>query len=136
MSVVALSIGSNINAAENIRSALVELRREFGSVVCSTVFESEAVGFKGDNFLNLAVLIDTDKDLAALASFLKRLEDNLGRDRTLKKYSGRPIDVDILLYGDDTGHDCGIRLPRTEITQNAFVLHRSNCTFSRGWVLS
>lgn len=32
------------------------------------------------------------------------------------------MDIDILLYGDETGLCCGIELPRPEITENAFVL--------------
>ncbi|PCJ16631.1 MAG: 2-amino-4-hydroxy-6-hydroxymethyldihydropteridine diphosphokinase [SAR86 cluster bacterium] len=122
MTVLALSVGSNINATQNIRVALAELNLEFGKTVCSTVFESEAIGFKGDNFLNLVLLVETDKELSGIASFLKQLEDNLGRDRSQEKFSGRPIDVDILLYGNDNGLSCSIDLPRPEITKNAFVL--------------
>lgn len=122
MTVLALSIGSNINAAKNIRAAVEELRLEFKNIVCSTVFESEAVGFEGDNFLNLAATIDTEKKLADIALSLKQLEDKLGRDRSLEKFSGRPIDIDILIYGDEAGSEQGIKLPRPEITQNAFVL--------------
>ena len=122
MTELALSIGSNINAAQNIRAALEALRLEFGNTVCSTVFESEAVGFEGDNFLNLVVIIDTEKKLADIALALKQLEDSLGRDRSQVKFSGRPIDIDILIYGDEAGTKQGIQLPRPEITQNAFVL--------------
>lgn len=122
MTELALSVGSNINAAENIRAALKALRLEFGHTVCSTVFESEAVGFEGDNFLNLVVIIDTEEKLADIACSLKQLEDKLGRDRSQLKFSGRPIDIDILIYGDEAGTKQGIQLPRPEITKNAFVL--------------
>ncbi|NQV70117.1 MAG: 2-amino-4-hydroxy-6-hydroxymethyldihydropteridine diphosphokinase [Pseudohongiella sp.] len=122
MTLLALSIGSNINAAKNIRAAIDALRLEFVAVACSRVYESEAIGFEGDNFLNLVVLIDTEKELADIVSFLKQLEDGLGRDRSQQKFSGRPIDVDILIYGQETGRSCGIKLPRGEITENAFVL--------------
>lgn len=122
MTELALSVGSNINAAENIRAALKALRLEFGHTVCSTVFESEAVGFEGDNFLNLVVIIDTEEKLADIACSLKQLEDKLGRDRSQLKFFGRPIDIDILIYGDEAGTKQGIQLPRPEITKNAFVL--------------
>ena len=54
--------------------------------------------------------------------FLKQLEESQGRDSTQAKLSSRPIDVDILFYGDDSGASLGIDLPRAEITRNAFVL--------------
>ena len=32
------------------------------------------------------------------------------------------MDIDILLFGDESGVSCGIELPRPEITENAYVL--------------
>ena len=122
MTLLALSIGSNIDAANNLRSVVQELRSEFGNAFCSRVFESEAVGFEGDNFLNLVVLAETNTELSIIISYLKQLEEKLGRDRSQEKFSARPIDVDILIYGDESGASCGIDLPRPEITENAFVL--------------
>jgi 2-amino-4-hydroxy-6-hydroxymethyldihydropteridine diphosphokinase len=119
---LALSIGSNIDAESNILAAVNALRVEFENIRCSTIYESKAVGFDGDNFLNFVVLADTDKVLADVAAFLKHLEDRLGRDRQQVKFSGRTMDIDILLFGDESGVSCGIELPRPEITENAYVL--------------
>lgn len=122
MPALSLSIGSNIDAAQNVRRALALLRAEFGDVRCSSVYESESVGFAGDNFLNLAAVISTEKPLEQILPLIKRIEDKLGRDREQPKFSGRTIDIDILTYGDVTGLIAGIELPRDEITRNAFVL--------------
>lgn len=122
MPVLSLSIGSNVDAANNIRQAVKALRDEFNNILCSTVYESEAVGFEGNNFLNLVAIIDTKKQLSSILRFVKQLEDRLGRDRTQPKFSDRCMDVDILTYGEATGAECGIVLPRPEITKNAFVL--------------
>ena len=122
MTTLALSIGSNIDAESNIRAALHALNLEFDNIRSSTTYESQAVGFDGDNFLNLVVLADTDKGLDAVAAILKRLEDQLGRDRKQARFSGRTMDIDILLYGNESGLYCGIELPRPEVTENAFVL--------------
>ena len=122
MTVLALSIGSNTDAETNIRAALDALGLEFGNIRISTTYESQAVGFEGDNFLNLVVLVDTDRDLADVAAFLKRLEDKLGRNRQQAKFSSRTRDNDILLYGDASGMCCGIELPRPEVSENAYVL--------------
>ncbi len=122
MAVLALSIGSNIDAARNIRAAVKLLRAEFGPLRLSTVYESEAVGFDGENFLNLAAVAHCELGLAEVLDVLKRLENQLGRDRAQPKFSGRTMDVDILFYGDASGEECGLTLPRGEITDNAFVL--------------
>lgn len=122
MATLALSIGSNIDATRNLQRARAELVGEFGDMYCSTVYESEAVGFTGDNFLNLVALIETELPLAEIAKKLKHIEDVLGRDRKLPKFSGRTIDIDILVYGAANGADCGLELPREEISRNAFVL--------------
>lgn len=122
MTTLALSIGSNIDAELNIRAALGALDLEFENIRNSTIYESQAVGFDGDNFLNLVILADTDKGLDDVTAILKRLEDQLGRDRAQVRFSGRTIDIDILLYGDESGMCCGIELPRPEVTENAYVL--------------
>ncbi len=122
MPVLALSIGSNQDAASHIRRAVAALRQHFMSLRCSTVYESEAVGFEGDNFFNLVALTQTDEDLGEIAAYLKDLEDEMGRDRSLPKFAPRRIDIDILCYGDEDGAGYGLKLPRAEVTENAFVL--------------
>ena len=119
---LALSLGSNIDAQRNIRLALDALARQFSALRLSSIYESESIGFTGDNFLNLVVAVETELSLVLVQEFLKRLEESQGRDRTQAKFSSRPIDVDILFYGDDSGAALGIDLPRAEITRNAFVL--------------
>ena len=122
MTWVTLSLGSNIDAYNQLASCLDTLLLEFGDLSLSSVFESEAVGFEGDNFLNMAVGLDTDMTLPDLSSFLKAVEDKHGRDRSQPKFSGRSLDIDILTYGEKKGDFNGIKLPRPEITANAFVL--------------
>ena len=122
MALLILSLGSNVNAKANIGYAIESLRREFGDLALSTVYESEAVGFSGENFLNLATSVDCDVPLKEIVACLKELENSLGRDRSQPKFSDRTIDIDILIYGRETGEDCGLSLPRAEILENAFVL--------------
>lgn len=122
MPIVALSLGSNINPERHLREALDALHERFGYLRTSSVFESEAVGFSGDNFLNMVVTLETDEDLASLSNFLKDFEERHGRQRQGPRFSGRTIDIDILTYGDTHGETAAIVLPRAEITENAFVL--------------
>lgn len=119
---VHLSLGSNIHREQNIRQALTKLENRFGSLKVSPIYESEAVGFDGDRFLNLIVLIETDLSLTQLSQLLKRMEDEQGRDRKGAKFGARTLDIDIVTYDDRVGEYAGIELPRPELYYNAFVL--------------
>ena len=122
MALLALSLGSNIDAPNNIRKAVRALRHEFDALKCSSVYESEAIGFVGANFLNLVAIIETTADLSSISRFLKLLEDRFGRNREQPRFSARTLDVDILFYGDEKTKSGEIELPKEEITQYAFVL--------------
>ncbi len=122
MTWVTLSLGSNQDAIFNLTSCLDVLLLNFNDLSLSSVFESEAVGFDGDNFLNMVVGINTDLGLAELSHLLKNIEDKHGRDRSSPKFSGRTLDIDILTYANMAGDFDGIHLPRPEIIENAFVL--------------
>lgn len=104
-----------------MRCALIALKPHFNDLVHSSVFESEAVGFAGNNFYNSVVGATTDMPLADVCSLLKQIERNNGRTANDKKFSPRTLDLDILFY-DDVICDSPAQLPRDEITKNAFVL--------------
>ncbi|MDC9523811.1 2-amino-4-hydroxy-6-hydroxymethyldihydropteridine diphosphokinase, partial [Pseudoalteromonas sp. Angola-31] len=60
MAQIFISLGSNINKAEHIRRALVALNKHFKNTQHSSVFESEAVGFAGNNFYNSVLAATTN----------------------------------------------------------------------------
>lgn len=122
MTEVNLSLGSNVDPRQHVAAALDALQSEFGALEISRIYESEAVGFDGDNFLNLVVRAQTDLSLQDLADWLKRLEQDNGRRRSQAGFSSRTLDIDVLTYDDYQGHHAGMLLPRPEITKNAFVL--------------
>lgn len=123
MAEVTLSLGSNIDREHNIRSGLDALRAAFGDVEISPVYESEAVGFEGEAFLNLVAVIRTDLPVGELSDRLRAIEADHGRVREGgKKFSSRTLDIDILTCGDLTGVVEGVELPRDEILKHAFVL--------------
>lgn len=122
MAKVLLSLGSNEGREFHITSCLDALNSHFTILALSSVYESESVGFAGEPFYNMVVEIETDLELSALNESLKKIEDENGRRRDVPRFSGRTLDVDILLYDDLVGMVAGIELPREEITQNAFVL--------------
>lgn len=122
MSTVYVSIGSNIDKETNIKGCLHALAENFGALELSKIYESEAVGFNGDNFFNLVAKFETALSVADLNTRLKAIEDQYGRERSGPKFSGRTLDIDILTYDDLIGIIDGVELPRDEITKNAFVL--------------
>ncbi|RYY74241.1 MAG: 2-amino-4-hydroxy-6-hydroxymethyldihydropteridine diphosphokinase [Gammaproteobacteria bacterium] len=122
MTHVFLGLGSNLNREKNIRAGLDALNNKFGRLICSRVFESESVGFRGSHFYNLVVSLQTELAIADLSETIKKIEDNHGRVRTGPKYRPQTLDIDILTYGNFVGVESGIELPRAEITKNAFVL--------------
>ena len=68
MANVYLSIGSNVNRSENIRSCIDSLSAIFGQLSLSPVYESTAVGFEGDNFYNLVAVSYTHLTLPTICS--------------------------------------------------------------------
>ena len=122
MALVYVSIGSNINRYKHISASLDELSSRFGELILSSVYESVAVGFEGDHFLNLVASFQCELSLVELAKSLRELEYAHGRLPDAPKYSSRTLDIDILTYDDVVGDSGGVSLPRAEIIQNAFVL--------------
>lgn len=122
MTRVYLSLGSNIEPERHLRAALDALREEFGELSISSVYRTEAVGFTGPAFLNLAVGLDTDCSPLDLDTWLHALENRHGRRRDVERYSSRTLDIDIVLFGDlivqGPGH---LDIPRDEL-RHAFVL--------------
>ena len=117
-----LSLGSNIEPRTNIQRALDELRKEFGELRISPIYESEAIGCEGNDFLNLVVGIETQLPVEALRSSLRAIETKLGRRRQSDKYAPRTLDIDLLIYGNLVIEGEGYRLPHDDITRYAFVL--------------
>ena len=96
-----LSLGSNINAEENIAFAIEELNKILSDVIISTTHKTRAEGFEGDDFLNLVLAGETSLDFDALNQKLKSIEDSSGRKRDVPKFSARTLDVDIVLQIDE-----------------------------------
>ncbi len=117
-----VSIGSNVNARANIQAALKLLEKNFGPLTLSHCYQNPAVGFAGEDFINLVAGFDSALGVQGTASKLRDIEAQLGRDRSRPKFSARTIDLDLLILDNCAATQAGIRLPRDEILQYAFVL--------------
>ena len=117
-----ISIGSNIEKEKNVPSSLAALEKQFGELVISSTYDSEAMGFIGESFYNLVVGFNSDLPVKTVAKKLRQIESDHGRTRECKKFSARTLDLDLILYGDLVVSDGRLQIPRDEITRYAFVL--------------
>jgi len=117
---VFLGLGSNIERQKHLCAGLEALSGFLTELTCSPVFESHPVGIKSGPFINLVVSGYTDLPLMELDRRLKFIEADNGRYAPDRK--GLPLDIDVLLFGEQVGNFDGLILPRAEILKNAFVL--------------
>ena len=94
-----ISIGSNIDKEIHISSSITALKKQFDQVLCSSLYETEAVGFEGDDFHNLIVQFTSKLEVKAIAKILRQIELDHGRTRDSRKYAARTLDLDLILYG-------------------------------------
>ena len=119
---VYVSIGSNIDKKHNVISCIAMLRETFGELKLSPVYESRAVGFDGNNFYNLVASFETAQSPRHVENALKLIEERHGRRRGKNRFESRTLDLDQLLHGDLVINENGVRIPRDDIVQHAFVL--------------
>jgi 2-amino-4-hydroxy-6-hydroxymethyldihydropteridine diphosphokinase len=75
-----------------------------------------------DHFINAVVKIQTDLAPLALLRQLQSIEDQMGRQRSNRRWGPRIIDIDMLLYNDQVLHLPGLDIPHTRMHERAFVL--------------
>jgi len=126
MTRVYAGLGSNIDKEKNIPAGLNTLASHFSSLVISTVYESEPLGFDGDNFYNLVVGFNTELSASEVVRIFKSIESSSGRTPSSQNASSKTIsnmlDIDLLLFGDLIQHDDQINVPRNDVKQYPFVI--------------
>ena len=94
-----LLLGSNIAPEHNIPEAIKLLGLHADIASASMIWETPPVGSGGSNFLNAALLIQTDLNPEQFKdSVIRPVETYLGRVRTADKYASRTIDIDIVAW--------------------------------------
>lgn len=120
-----LSLGSNMGDRHaNLQNAIDRLFDELGAILkISSVYETPAVGFEGDPFLNCAVLMHTDLEPLKILKVILKIEKSLGRKRTnTETYSSRPIDIDIIFVDDQIINIDNLIVPHPRMGERKFVL--------------
>ena len=120
-----VGIGSNLGDREtNLRRAIEILSAEDGIevVAVSALRETDPIGpVEQGPFLNGAVELETSLPPAALLERLLATENALGRVR-VERWGPRTIDLDLLLYGDQTIDEPGLTVPHPRLHERRFAL--------------
>lgn len=108
----------------HLQNAIDKLFEEVGAVVkISSVYETPAMGFEGDPFYNCVVWIKSQLSPTQILKSALDIEKKMGRQRKdSKKYTSRPIDIDILFIEDQTINSEKLVIPHPGIPDRRFVL--------------
>lgn len=117
-----ISIGSNIDPQRNLPLAVEQLAAVGELVAVSRVYQNPAVpSTVQPDFLNAAVLIQTDLLPAQVKRRLNEIETQMGRVRTADPNAARTIDLDLCLYGDRVEQTEELMLPHPDLENYPFV---------------
>ncbi|MFC5602193.1 2-amino-4-hydroxy-6-hydroxymethyldihydropteridine diphosphokinase [Sporosarcina koreensis] len=125
MNTAYISIGSNIgdrleHLTEAVRALHTHERIEVAKV--SSIYETAPVGYTDqEDFLNLAVSVETSLDPYTLLAACQQIENGLGRVRDIR-WGPRTVDLDILLYNNDNIEAENLIVPHPRMGERAFVL--------------
>jgi 2-amino-4-hydroxy-6-hydroxymethyldihydropteridine diphosphokinase len=121
-----LGLGSNVgDRRANLQAAVDALpARGVEVLASSSTYDTEPVGLVLDQpeFLNACVRIRTALEPEALLDACKAVERELGRMAGGVRHGPRPIDIDVLLLGDQTYRSERLSLPHEQVTSRRFVL--------------
>lgn len=118
-----IALGSNLgDRLANLRAAVRMLEDALSPITAkSTVWETAPDPADQPPFLNAVITMETWRSPLALLSELKRIEHALGR-RPERRWGPRPIDLDILFYGDERIDLPELQVPHLRILERGFVL--------------
>jgi 2-amino-4-hydroxy-6-hydroxymethyldihydropteridine diphosphokinase len=119
---VFVAAGSNVAPEGNLARAVQELRSTFPDVRFSPWYRNAAVGFAGDDFINLVAGFHTELPLEEVLKRLHAIEALCGRPRDAPRWAPRSMDLDVLLYGQLVCDQPGIKLPRPDLLKRAYML--------------
>lgn len=118
-----LSLGSNIEPEKNLAFAVNDIQKTFPNSIVSSVYQTTAEGFEGDDFLNLAIALQSQQNLKELLIYTNGLEQQAGRSRVKRgNFDARTLDVDIVVFGDLIGNVEGRVWPAEDLTEYGHVL--------------
>ena len=119
-----ISIGSNIeNKLKNLEKAIELIHLKIAVVEpISSIYKTESIGFKGDDFLNICISIFSNETPSYIMQNLLDIEADLGRVRTKENTPEyRIIDIDIVFIEDMVIDSSLLRVPHQKMQNRKFV---------------
>lgn len=123
--IVYLSLGSNLgDKINNLQTTLNLIDSKVGDVLLiSSVYQTKAEGFVGEDFLNCCVSLRTSMEPKILIKELINIESQNGRLRLNRNiYESRSIDIDILFYEDKIINQHNLTIPHPRMNERNFVI--------------
>ncbi len=120
-----IALGSNKgDRYKNLQDAINAIFQSIGSIKqIAKVYETKALDFDGHNFYNTCISVTTTLSALELLEQLQRIEQKLGRKKTLKDtYENREIDLDIIFFEDEIIETSRLTIPHLEAHNRKFVL--------------
>lgn len=122
-----VGLGSNLGEREaTLRRAVEALGATEGIevVAVSSFRETDPIGVPDQpRFVNGAAALETTMSARELLERLLEVERTLGRDRSAEvRWGPRTVDLDLLLYGEESIDEPGLEVPHPRLTQRVFVL--------------
>ena len=115
------------NPVQQLRLALAVLAQhvDIDLLVVSNFYVSSPVGPQNQpDYVNAVACLETQLAVEVLLDILQVIETEYGRDRAQERHWGeRTLDLDILLYGNQSIETSRLRVPHIELTRRAFVLY-------------
>jgi len=121
-----IGIGSNMkNPLQQVTHALQTLANLPNTTLVSqsSMYSSDAVGpGQQDSYINAVAKLSTEYSSADLLQQLQAIEADHGRIRK-QRWEPRPLDLDILLFGNQIISTSTLSVPHPELSQRHFVLY-------------
>ncbi|MFV9474979.1 2-amino-4-hydroxy-6-hydroxymethyldihydropteridine diphosphokinase [Advenella sp. RU8] len=124
MNTAYIGLGSNLGESRNIlQQALADISAHpaIHTLACSRFYRSSPVDSSGPDYVNAAAQLETSLSSLDLLHFLQSVENRYGRERPYVN-APRTLDLDILLFNDETNDSAELTLPHPRMHQRAFVL--------------
>lgn len=122
MAKIYLGLGSNVEPQRHLRLGIRELAKHFGVLELSNLYRNAAVGFDGDEFINLVVGLESDASPMEVHNIIEDIHVLAKRHRGESRFAARTLDIDLLLYGDLILNKAPVRVPRADVLKYSFVL--------------
>ncbi|MBB5441454.1 MULTISPECIES: 2-amino-4-hydroxy-6-hydroxymethyldihydropteridine diphosphokinase [unclassified Paraburkholderia] len=124
MTVAYLGLGANLgDARQTLKDAVVCLAQQHTITVLakSSLYRTAPIDAGGDDFFNCVVKLETTLPVRHLLALCHKIEHQFGRERPFRN-APRTLDLDILLYGDQSIDEADLIVPHPRLVERAFAL--------------